>query len=251
MRNLFLSLVLANLLLLAWQFWVDPSPPAAINNEADGLALFGARQAPVRGPAPSRPEPAPVAGAGPVAPPAGTCFRLGPLPDSTAAQQAARSLAGRGIDATPIARDAQLWLGHWVQIAGFDSVAAAETARERLVAGGIADALLMQDGPRPLISLGVFRERDRADRVAAAARNLGFEVELRDRYRPGVEQWLLVRPRTGQEIRPAEISLAGGRIMRAEAAPCDGAEGAMAPAEGAPEGPAAGVPPPGVAEEPL
>ena len=162
---------------------------------------------------------------GPAAPaaaalPAGTCFRLGPLPDSLASQQAARRLAGQGIDATPIARDVQLWLGHWVQISGFDGVPAAEAARERLVAGGISDALLMQDGPRPMISLGVFRDRNGADRVATAARKLGFEVSLRNRYRPGVEQWLLVQPRAGQSFLPAELSLAGDRIMRAEPAPC-------------------------------
>jgi hypothetical protein len=250
MRNLFLSLVLANLLTLAWQFWVDPSPPMAFNKAGDGLALFGPRSAPAQATVPARPSPADVDGP-PPAPPAGVCFRLGPLPDSAAAQQAAGSLAGRGIDATPFARDAQLWLGHWVQISGFESVAAAENARERLVAGGIADALVMQDGPRPMISLGVFRDRGRADRIAGAARNLGFEVGMRDRYRPGVEQWLLVRPRTGQEIRPADLSLAGDRIMRAETTPCEDAGSVAAPAEAGPVGPDAGVPVPSGAEQPL
>lgn len=244
MRNLLLSLVLANLLILAWQFWVAPSPPVNFNKDADGLALFAARNAPAEGAATARPAPVPASGAGPALPPAGACFRLGPLTDSTAAQQAASSLAARGIDATPIARDAQLWLGHWVQISGFESVPAAENARERLVAGGIADALLMQDGPQPMISLGVFRDRDRADRVADSARNLGFEVAMRDRYRPGVEQWLLVRPRTGQELRPADLSLAGDRILRAEMAPCDDAGSAAAPADAGSPGAEAGAPAP-------
>jgi hypothetical protein len=251
MRNLLLSLVLVNLLILAWQFWVDPSPPVALDKEGDGLALFAGRNAPAEASGPARPAPVPASGGGPALPPAGVCFRLGPLPDAAASQQAATSLAGRGIDATPIARDAQLWLGHWVQISGFDSVPAAEIARERLVAGGVADALLMQDGPQPLISLGVFRDRDRADRVANAARNLGFEVAMRDRYRPGVEQWLLVRPRNGQEIRPADLSLAGDRILRAERAPCDDAGGAAAPANAGPPAPEAGAPLPEVAEQPL
>lgn len=218
MRNLFLTLVLANLLLLAWQFWVEPSPPVPVTG--DGLALFGDGKGSTPRSVPGQAEPAAASDVAAAAVAAGTCFRLGPLPDSTAAQQGSRSLADRGIDATPIARDAQLWLGHWVQISGFDSVPAAESARERLVAGGIPDALIMQDGPQPMISLGVFRDRNRADRVASAARRLGFEVGMRDRYRPGVEQWLLVRPRAGQALLPADLSLAGDRIMRAEPAPC-------------------------------
>ena len=227
MRNLFLSLVLANLLMLAWQYWVDPAPLPATSTGRGDLDLFAATRVP--GPAAGvnsalYPE---VAG---INLPAGKCFRLGPLPDSAAAQLAAQNLAGRGIDATPIARDAALWLGHWVQISGFESVAVAQTARERLIAGGLADALLMQDGPQPMISLGVFRERSRADRVANTARNLGFVVGMRDRYRPAVEQWLLVRPRPGQSLGPSDLSLAGDRIMRTEPATCDAVGGAAATA---------------------
>ncbi|MBL8202575.1 MAG: SPOR domain-containing protein [Chromatiales bacterium] len=229
MRTLLLSLVLANLLVLAWQFWVDPSPPT-ISPAGDGLSLFGAGKDPGTDRNPARPatDEAPDVAAAPL--PTGTCFRLGPFPDSNATQQAARRLAGRGIDASPIARDAQLWLGHWVQISGFGSVAAAESARERLRAGGIADALLMQDGPQPMISLGVFRDRNRADRVAATARNLGFEARMTDRYRPGVEYWLFLRPRAGQAPGPGDLSLAGDRIMRTEPASCEEAGSTAAPA---------------------
>jgi len=227
MRNLFLSLLLANLLILAWQFWVDaPAGPGPGGGE---LALF------VRDPVlasdaavPQAPAEA-VPGGAPLA--AGSCFRLGPLPDSTAAQQAARGLASRGIDATPIARDAQIWLGHWVQVGGFDSAAAAEAARERLAAGGIADALVMQDGAQPMLSLGVFRDRNGAERVVNAAQRLGFAANTRDRFRPGVEQWLLIRPRPGQALRPADLRLAGDRILRAELAACEGAGDNVSPAE--------------------
>lgn len=236
MRNLLLSLILANLLVLAWQFWVAPSSLPESGSNGEGLALFGAGQSQASATAARQSAPPAPSGPASAALPAGGCFRLGPLPDSTAAQQAARRLGARGIDATPIARDAQLWLGHWVQVAGFPSVPAAEAARERLMSGGIPDALLMQDGPQPMISLGVFRDRSRAERVASAARALGFEVGMRDRYRPGVEQWLLVRPRAGQSLGRADVNFPGDRIMRAEPAPCDD----PGPPE-APGGPAAGV----------
>lgn len=219
MRNLFLTLVLANLLYLAWQVWVDPPAPAVDGSGEPLLALF---DAPAAGPAATAapgPGTAGRPGSGPV--PAGTCVRLGPLTDSSALQQAAAALAARGVDAVPIARDAPVWLGHWVQVTGFDSVAAAEAGRQRLVAAGLPEALLMQDGPQPMISLGVFRERPGADRVAGIASRLGFPVAVRDRYRPGVEQWLLVRPRAGQALGADDLALAGGRILRAEPAACD------------------------------
>jgi len=150
-----------------------------------------------------------------------TCLRLGPLSSDTALQQIRDQLAARGIDAIPVALDAEQWLGHWVHISGFSSPAEAENARQRLVQGGVADAYLMQEGPEPLISLGVFRDPSRADRLVGLAQNLGFEVQVTDRYRPTVEQWLLIRPRAGQTLGSADLSIAGDRIMRAENVACD------------------------------
>ena len=52
--------------------------------------------------------------------------------------------------------------------------------------------------------------------MASVARALGFEVGMRDRYRLTVEQWLLIQPRPNQRLEPADLSLAGDRIMRVE-----------------------------------
>jgi hypothetical protein len=216
MRSVLLTLVLANVLMLAWQFWVDPAPPAPVPAGFEDLVAFTKGAMPNVGwPAPSATELA--------APRPGACLRVGPLPTAAAAQQAIEQLAARGIDAAPIARDTQVWLGHWVQIGGFVSMTAAETARRRLTAGGLADAYLMQDGVEPMLSLGVFRDRSGADRVVSAARTLGFEVSMRDRYRPTVEQWLFIRPRPGQTLGPEDVSLAGDRIVRTESAGCEAA----------------------------
>jgi hypothetical protein len=207
MRNLFLVLILANLLFLAWHAWIDPSVPTAVPSRPDDLAVFGAQS--------------PAGPGGPLASyAAGTCLQMGPLPSFAAARQAAERLAATGVDAVPVAREAQEWLGHWVQIEDLESRSAAESARDRLVAGGLKDAYLMQEGALPLISLGVFRDRDRAERVADRARELGFEVGLSERYRPAVEQWLLIRPRIDQTLGGTDLSLAGDRILRTEGVPC-------------------------------
>lgn len=209
MRNLFLALVLANLLFLAWHTWIDPSQPAPPATGSGDLAVFGAGADSESAPAGS-----------PLDPAAGACLRMGPLPGSAASQQARELLAARGIEAAPVAVDTQQWLGHWVQIDGFASVADAAAAHQRLIDAGLADAYLMQDGLEPLISLGVFRERERADRLAETARSLGFDVRINDRYRPAVEQWLLIRARPGQTLGAADLSIPGDRILRTENVPC-------------------------------
>lgn len=232
MRNVFLSLVLANLVLIAWQIWVDPAPPAPPMAGPNSLILFGLGADPTGREALAGQGQSPLTGGqGVPTASAGTCLGLGPLADLAASRQAAKQLAVRGIDAIPIARDTQAWLGHWVQIAGFGSVPDAESARQRLIAGGLADTYLMQDGTQPMLSLGVFRDRGRADRVASVARGLGFQVGMRDRYRPTVEQWLLISPRPNQTLGPADLSLVGDRIMRIERVACETAASSSASAD--------------------
>ena len=232
MRNLFLTLVLANVFLLAWHFWVEPVPAVPPAKPPPGLSVFSQPRA--RSTAPPGPATLPVSPPALAATPNGGCLRVGPWPDGAAAQQAGERLAARGIHPVPIARDTQLWLGHWVQINGFESAVAAEAARQRLIAGGLADAYLMQDGARPMLSLGVFRDRGRADQVAGTARRLGFEVDMRDRYRPAVEQWLLIRPRVEQQLKPEDLRLGDDRILRLEATPCEAASDPEVPGNGLP-----------------
>ena len=236
MRNLFLMLVLANLFLLAWHFWVEPAPAVGPATDQPGLAVFNQPLAPPAATA-GRPASAPVSPPDLAPTDSAGCLRVGPWADGAAAQQAGQRLSARGVQAVPIARETRLWLGHWVQISGFASPAAAEVARQRLIAGGLADAYLMQDGTRPILSLGVFRERARADQVAGTARRLGFEVDLRARYRPAVEQWLLIRPRVEQQLRPEDLQLGDDRILRMESAPCEAASDTGVPGS---ELPAAG-----------
>lgn len=221
MRNLFLALLLANLLLVAWQIWVDPAPPSGPTEQSNRLMLFDFETVPKVPEATASPGQPQLAGTAEVSVAApGACMGLGPLVDLAASRQAGKQLAARGIDAIPMARDTQAWLGHWAQIGGFSSIPEAETARQRLIAGGLADAYLMQDGVQPMLSLGVFQELARAQRVASVARGLGFEVGIRDRYRPTVEQWLLIQPRPNQRLEPADLGLAGDRIMRVERLAC-------------------------------
>jgi hypothetical protein len=220
-RNLFLILLFANLLLLSWIFWVDPEPPVPVRAAGPNqLALFGlARPAAAERPAPDDASP--------------RCYFLGPVPDLSAAQQLSASLAERGIKVEPVSRAGRVWVGHWVQIQGFADREVAEAARQRLLGAGLPDAYVMQDGPINIISLGVFRERSRAERVIEAARTAGFEAVLRERVRATAEYWLLFDQAESQQAALGELAPGLDRILRAEAGPCPpvaySASGSVAP----------------------
>jgi hypothetical protein len=221
-RNLALALLLANLLVLAWSRWVSPLGEPAGPTGLPALPEF--RAPPPSATAAAAPAADPPPGASPpggaVPPMAAACVRIGPLPAADAAAGLAKTIESKGFSARTVALDGQAWLGHWVQLAGFGSAAEAEVARDRLAGGGLADAYLMQDGGTAIISLGVFRDRGGADRVAAAARRLGFAPVVTERYRPAVEHWVVaVLPPDSVLARDA-LAAGGSQILRVEAIEC-------------------------------
>lgn len=206
MRNVFLLLLFANLLLLGWVFWADPEPPVAASwRGGNELAIFGQAESAVANAA---------AGASP------QCLYIGPMPDLGAAQQLSASLAERDIRVEPVARQGRVWLGHWVQIQGFADREMADAARQRLLDAGLPDAYVMQDGPLNIVSLGVFRERGRAERVVEAARQAGFKAVMRDRVRTGTEYWLVSGQPGSQRAALGELAANFDRILRTELGPC-------------------------------
>ena len=90
----------------------------------------------------------------------------------------------------------------------------------RLAAGGLPDAYVLQTSPPYSISLGVFRDRERAEKVAAVATNLGFRPQTTDRYRAGLQYWLSVALPPGQALPMNELGRESGQILRAEPVPC-------------------------------
>lgn len=227
MRNVFLGLLLANLLAAAWQLWVSPSPRPLAAAATAGMTL---RSTTTRREA--APDPVGIARSGVGESGAGApgkdCFQIGPFPEEAAMQQAQRILAGRGISTRRITREAQLWLGHWVRIDGLASPVVAEEARRRLLAGGLAEAYLMQEATDHAISLGIFRDLEGAQRVVAAARALGFSPGMRNRYRSTAEQWLLTMTGRADPASLEVLRLSGGRILRVEPTACGGAGGPSA-----------------------
>jgi hypothetical protein len=218
-RNVFLALLLANLLFLGWRLWVvPPDVPAerlrAVPNEP---AI-----APLRAVASAAAPREPAAGAVPPGS-GGGCYRVGPIADGQLADTLRTRLATAGATASLAVEDGEVWVGHWVQL---DAVATREEAEQvvaRLAAGGLPDAYVLQTSGPFAISLGVFRDRERADAVAAAAARLGFQARLTDRYRSGLQYWLTVAVPAGARLPLDQLSRESGQILRAQAVPCAGA----------------------------
>jgi hypothetical protein len=99
-------------------------------------------------------------------------------------------LSELGVPSTMTTAEGQVWVGHWVQIESVASRAEADRAVGRLAQGGVPDAYVLQTSPPFSISLGVFRDRERAESVMAAARALGFRPQVTDRFRSGLQYWL-------------------------------------------------------------
>ena len=208
MRNLFLVLLLANLLLLAWQRWVLPPP------SDDPYALAGARS----------PQLALLTPATPVSdrPPASApgCVRIGPFEDPEISREAADRLAAEDLGVFRYSESGEIWVGHWVQVIDLDGRDEAEAALDRLAEVGRSDAYIVRGDEGYRISLGVFRSLEGAESVANEAVRAGLTTLTTDRFRTGAEYWLLVDDRSGGMPDLAALGLSGQDILRTEPAPC-------------------------------
>lgn len=220
MRNLFSILLLANLLFLGWRLWVSPPDVVATELAAAGnesVITVLQQEAISPGSAVKREARSGL----PVSTSTGSqCLRIGPIAEGPLADAVRARLAADGFDVTTTVEEGQIWVGHWVQLDGVASREEADRLVARLAAGGLPDAYVLQNTAPFTISLGVFRDRERADSVAAAAGRLGVQARTTDRYRPGTQFWLTVAIRPGAGLSLDSLSRESGRILRAEQIDC-------------------------------
>ncbi len=218
MRNIILSLALANLLLLAWEQWISPEgapDPARFSGQPDAvqtpqLVLFSATGVE---PAPAEPALRPAADVR-------HCERVGPFDSPEPATTIGQQLGRRGLTVDLAHETGDIWVGHWVQVTDLESADAARRAVERLVRAGLNDAYIVRFEPTIDISLGVFRGEAGADRVEKAARGVGLEPVRTNRYRTGTQHWVNVELRGDQALELTDLQLPSSQILRTEAVAC-------------------------------
>ena len=161
MRALFLLLLLANLLFVAWTRWVAP-PATTIGRAtpvaADPQAIRLLREAPLaRELASDGTTPAAADNLSLV------CVSAGPYVDRPSAEKAAARLSRLGFASRIRPAREEIRVGQWVRLENLATPEDAANALGVVRSAGIADAyVIAEEGAGTIISLGVFADEARA-----------------------------------------------------------------------------------------
>ena len=255
MRIAFFVLLALNLMYLAWAGWIDvPAevPIVATTNNGPPLQTLSLlREASTRESAGSlaeslsQPVGASASAREAQALPAvtdatptsnGRCVSVGPFNDLEHAARGAALLRERGFNPQQRAEQGETWEGYWVSVGGLKNTAEETKVVSALTRAGITDARAMpEDAGTRRVSVGLFSEKDRADKRAQAVRKLGFKAEVTERRQPGTVYWVDLELGANDRTVPTEglLSLenAGSRL---EIRVCPGS--APAPSPSRPQG---------------
>lgn len=246
MRNLVLLLLLANVVFFAWNHWVAEPP-------SDGATQFRQSElgptlelAPGPGAGTGREIPGPgeavepPAGAAPDAdfpadepaapapepreeppPPAAACLSVGPFGAAQAGEDVLARVRGLGSEAELRSATEEVFLGHWVQIRNIPSREEANRQVAVLQEAGFEDAYPMpeDDGERT-ISLGLFSDEERAERLRAQTAELGLNPEVVPQTREATTWWVDVRLDPDQDTGDFAGALGVDNIVTGPEAVC-------------------------------
>lgn len=186
MRNILLALLLANILYFLWGLYVEDQEEygVAVVSESelgppleltDALAEAATSVGAVLGS--GRPSDlAAVVGR--------SCVTVGPFKTGTDADGALADFENDGMRASLRTTEAPVFVGHWVQIRNIPDRAAGNEMIEKLKEGGLGDAYLVETEEEGLkISLGLFGEMPRAERIELQAKSLGLPADISARTR--------------------------------------------------------------------
>lgn len=185
MKNLLLILLLANILYFLWASSrdEDPEPGVTILREADlgpplsVTTLQDSDSIASVGMAIDSGEPsALLAIQGPA------CVSIGPFLEGADADSAVLEYANDGMRTARRSRREDTFVGHWVQIRDIATDAEATVALRQLSDGGLSDAYkVVTEDEGIKISLGLFGDIERAERVELQARSLELAAEISPR----------------------------------------------------------------------
>ncbi|HNP66060.1 MAG TPA: SPOR domain-containing protein [Woeseiaceae bacterium] len=112
------------------------------------------------------------------------CVTIGPFRDKTDADSAVLVYTSEGMNVALRSTRAQIFVGHWVQIRNVANEAEANAMLGKLQTGGLSDAYLVRTDDEGLkISLGLFGDLERAEKIELEARSLDLNPEISPRTR--------------------------------------------------------------------
>jgi hypothetical protein len=187
MKIALMFLAVANILYFMWgQFVSKPVEPGVVvvNEKELGPALSVSRTSDVE----AATSVGTVLGSGRSAEFAAvvgrSCVSIGPFKSSPEADATMTEYRTEGMRASVRTTEGQLFVGHWVQIRNIPDREAGNAILEQLRIGGLGDAYLVPTDEEGLkISLGLFGEMSRAERVELQAKSLDLQVDITARMR--------------------------------------------------------------------
>lgn len=98
-----------------------------------------------------------------------------------------------------------MWAGYWVSVGGLRTPADETKLMKALDRAGIRDARVMPDEPDGRrVSVGLFSERERADKRAQAVKKLGYNPDVTERTQPGTVYWVDMDVGTNERAVPTD-----------------------------------------------
>ncbi len=187
MRNLLLLLILANILYFLWGTFA-PTPTdvgIAVVNESELGPPLPISDAAVAEAAMSVGA---VLGSGKPtdlsAVVGRSCVTLGPFKTGADAEAVLGDYERDGMRGSVRTAQGKVFVGHWVQIRNIPNRETGNAMLERLKSGGLGDAYLMDTEDEGLkISLGLFGEASRAERIELQAKSLELPADVTPRIR--------------------------------------------------------------------
>ncbi len=233
MRAVFLILLVANLLFLAWAQWIDGPRDAGAHDASSNLPRLQLMEEkgppkpsgsnspqPVLTP-PLPPEAQKVSRQMPILPAVPRCTSIGPFKDIAHAARAAGLLAQRGFKLEQRAEEGETIKGYWVFVGGLTSEKEVEEVVARLEKNGFTDAHVMKNSyTNRRISVGMFSTRDRAEKRAAAIEAMGLSPEVGERKFPGTLYWIDVALASADDEPPPMYLFADIGNTRVQMLPC-------------------------------
>lgn len=113
-----------------------------------------------------------------------SCVTIGPFKTNAEADGALADYESEGMRASVRTTQGQVFVGHWVQIRNIPDRSTGNLMIEKLSSGGLGDAYIVDTEDEGMkISLGLFGELSRAERVELQAKSLNLPADITPRTR--------------------------------------------------------------------
>lgn len=150
-----------------------------------------------------------------------SCVTIGPFRSNAEADGALAEYESEGMRASVRTTQGEVFVGHWVQIRNIPDQATGNAMLETLRAGGLGDAYIVPTEDEGLkISLGLFGEMSRAEKVELQAKSLELPADITPRTREDTVFYLDIGLPPGRGANAMMEKYGEDKVLLREQATC-------------------------------